>query len=148
MVRLHCECRRRTAAPRRQRRKQMTQLPTLFVSHGAPTLAIDDSPARRFLLSYGDVLGKPRAILVLSAHFETPVATVTASSAPETIYDFWGFPEALYDITYPAPGDSALAGRVTELLSVAGIPAGQDDQRGLDHGASVKRYSRCATKAY
>ena len=115
----------------------MTQLPTLFVSHGAPTLAIDDSPARRFLLSFGDVLGKPRAILVLSAHFETPVATVTSSSAPETIYDFWGFPRALYDITYPAPGDPALASRVTELLSAAGIPARLDEHRGLDHGAWV-----------
>jgi 4,5-DOPA dioxygenase extradiol len=109
----------------------------MFVSHGAPTLAIDDSPARRFLLNYGDVLGKPRAILVLSAHFEAPVATVTASSAPETIYDFWGFPQALYDMKYPAPGDPAVASRVVELLSASGIAARLDEDRGLDHGAWV-----------
>ena len=115
----------------------MAQLPTLFVSHGAPTLVIDDSPARRFLAEYGNVLGKPRAILMLSAHFEAPVATVTASAAPDTIHDFWGFPRALYDITYPAPGDPALAGRVTELLSASGIPARLDQDRGLDHGAWV-----------
>ena len=113
----------------------MTQLPTLFVSHGAPTLAIDDSPARRFLSNYGDVLGKPRALLVLSAHFEAP--TVTAGSAPATIYDFWGFPQALYDMTYPAPGDPAVASRVTEVLSASGIPARLDEDRGLDHGAWV-----------
>ena len=115
----------------------MTQMPTLFVSHGAPTLAIDDSPARRFLLNYGNVLGKPRAILVLSAHYEAPAATVTASAAPETIYDFRGFPQALYDITYPAPGDPALANRVVILLAAADIPARLDEQRGLDHGAWV-----------
>ena len=115
----------------------MTRLPTLFVSHGAPTLVIDDSPARRFLTGYGDVLGKPKAILMLSAHFDAPVATVTASSAPETIHDFWGFPQALYDIVYPAPGDPALASRVVELLSSAGIPARLDEERGLDHGAWV-----------
>ena len=115
----------------------MTPLPTLFVSHGAPTLVIDDSPARRFLKNFGNVLGKPRAILVLSAHFDAHLATVTTSSAPETIHDFWGFPHALYDITYPAPGDSALARRVSELLSAAGVPARLDEKRGLDHGAWV-----------
>lgn len=115
----------------------MTQLPTLFVSHGAPTLVIDDSPARRFLAGYGNALGKPRAILVLSAHFEAPVATVTAGASPRTIHDFWGFPQALYDITYPAPGEPVLASRVTELLSAAGVPARLDEERGLDHGAWV-----------
>lgn len=115
----------------------MTQSPTLFVSHGAPTLVLDDSPARRFLMSYGKVLGKPRAILVLSAHFDRPVATVTSSSAPETIHDFGGFPDALYEITYPAPGDPALANKVDDLLSAAGIPVRQDEQRGLDHGAWI-----------
>lgn len=118
----------------------MTPLPTLFVSHGAPTLVIDDSPARRFLEGYGNVLGKPRAILVLSAHFDAPVATVTAGASPRTIHDFWGFPQALYDITYPAPGEPTLAHRVTELLSAAGVPARLDEERGLDHGAWVPLY--------
>jgi 4,5-DOPA dioxygenase extradiol len=60
----------------------------MFVSHGAPTLVIDDSPARRFLMGYGKVLGKPRAILMLSAHFEAPTATLTSSASPTTIHDF------------------------------------------------------------
>lgn len=115
----------------------MAQWPTLFVSHGAPTLAVDDSAAHRFLTTCGKSLGKPKAILVLSAHFEAPTATVTASESPQTIYDFRGFPEALYDITYPAPGDPALARRISELLSTAGITTRMDGERGLDHGAWI-----------
>ncbi len=115
----------------------MTKLPTMFVSHGAPTLAIDDSPAHRFLSTCGESLGRPKAILVLSAHFEAPTATVTASASPDIIYDFWGFPDALYDITYPAPGDPALAHRISGLVSAAGIPTRLDEKRGLDHGAWI-----------
>ena len=115
----------------------MAQLPTLFVSHGAPTLAIDDSAARHFLEALGRSLGKPKAILVLSAHFDTATPTVTASPAPETIYDFWGFPDALYDITYPAPGSPPLAARVSDLLSTQGLPVQADNERGLDHGAWI-----------
>lgn len=114
-----------------------TRLPTLFVSHGAPTLAIDDSAAHQFLRSYGQHLGKPKAILMLSAHFEAPFATVTASLAPETVYDFWGFPKELYDITYPAPGDPDLAARIGTLMGDGGIPVQADATRGLDHGAWV-----------
>lgn len=115
----------------------MTQLPTLFVSHGAPTLVVDDSPARQFLASLGRRLGKPKAILLLSAHFDAPTSTVTASLAPETIYDFQGFAEALYTMTYPAPGDPALARRVRDLMSAAGVTTYLDEDRGLDHGAWI-----------
>lgn len=115
----------------------MTQLPTLFVSHGAPTLAIEDGPAHRFLKDCGRRLGKPTAILMLSAHFEAPIATVTTSRSPETIYDFGGFPEALYNITYPAPGDPGLARRVSALLHAGGVPTREHATRGLDHGAWV-----------
>lgn len=115
----------------------MTQLPTLFVSHGAPTLAINDGSAHRFLKTCGKSLGKPKAILMLSAHFEAPTATVTGSVAPGTIHDFRGFPEALYDISYPAPGDPFLAQRVSTLLSTAGIETHIDEERGLDHGAWI-----------
>jgi 4,5-DOPA dioxygenase extradiol len=110
-------------------------MPTLFVSHGAPTLAIADGPAHQFLIDCGKKLGKPKAILMLSAHFEAPAATVTASLAPATIYDFGGFPEALYDITYPAPGYPNLARRVADLVQAGGIPVRADPTRGLDHGA-------------
>ena len=115
----------------------MTRLPTLFVSHGAPTLATDDGPAHRYLKDWGKSLEKPRAILMLSAHFEAPTATVTTSPAPETIYDFGGFPEELYQIEYPAPGDPGLANLVGTLLRAGGIPARTNPTRGFDHGAWV-----------
>ena len=115
----------------------MEQLPTLFVSHGAPTLAVEDSPAHQFLKSCGKSLGRPRAILVLSAHFDAPTATVTTSDAPETIYDFGGFPEELYKIVYPAPGQPELAERIRALLQAGGIPTQGNATRGLDHGAWV-----------
>ncbi|MBT8082788.1 MAG: dioxygenase [Gammaproteobacteria bacterium] len=115
----------------------MPQLPTMFVSHGAPTLAIEDGPAHRFLIESGRRLGKPAAILVLSAHFEAPAATVLTNPAPDTIYDFGGFDEALYRVTYPAPGDPALARRVRKLLEAGGIPVREDADRGLDHGVWV-----------
>ncbi len=109
----------------------------MFVSHGAPTLAIYDSPAHRFLADCGKHLGKPEAILVLSAHFEAPTATVTTNPAPDTVYDFVGFPQALYEMTYPAPGDPALARRVGALLQASEIPVREDSVRGLDHGAWI-----------
>lgn len=115
----------------------MRQFPTLFVSHGAPTLAIEPGPAHHFLRTLGEELGRPASIVVLSAHFDAPVATITAGAAPDTIYDFGGFPEALYKITYAAPGNPVLANQISNLLSAAGIPTRLDDDRGLDHGAWV-----------
>ena len=112
-------------------------MPTMFVSHGAPTLAIVDGPARRFLIGSGTSLERPAAILMLSAHFEAPTATVTTSMAPRTIHDFRGFNEALYRISYPAPGSPGLASRVRELLESGGLAAREDGHRGLDHGAWV-----------
>lgn len=113
------------------------RMPAVFVSHGAPTLAIEDGPAHRFLREYGQRLGKPRAILVLSAHFSTPVATVTAGEYPETIHDFGGFPDELYGMKYPAPGDPGLAEKVVELLTAGDVSAQLTPARGLDHGAWI-----------
>jgi len=112
-------------------------LPTLFVSHGAPTLVLDKVPTRDFLLGLGKSLPRPRAILAVSAHWDTSTARLSSSSAPHTMYDFYGFPDALYQMTYPAPGDPTLAGRVAELLYDANMRAELDPQRGLDHGAWV-----------
>ena len=112
-------------------------MPSLFVSHGAPTLAIEEGPAHRFFVDCGRKLGKPKAVLMLSAHFEASVATVTTGVRPVTIHDFGGFPKALYDITYPAPGDPALAEGITELLRSDDIPVQSDPARGFDHGAWV-----------
>jgi 4,5-DOPA dioxygenase extradiol len=114
----------------------MTALPTIFVSHGAPTLPLTDAPARGFLAGYGEQLGRPSAIIVVSAHWETAAPTLDIARAPETIHDFYGFPRALYEMRYAAPGDPALAGRAAALLATAGMPA-QLEPRGLDHGAWV-----------
>lgn len=114
-----------------------TRLPALFVSHGAPTLAVEDGAAHRFLAGLGERIGKPGAVLMISAHFEAPRPTVTAAERPETIHDFGGFPRELYELRYPAPGSPALAERVAGLLGDADMPARLDASRGLDHGAWV-----------
>jgi len=113
------------------------RMPVIFISHGAPTLAADDSEANRFLRGFGERLGRPRAILVVSAHFDAPVATVTAGESPTTIHDFGGFPRALYELRYPAPGDPGLAERVARPLAEAGIDVQRSTNRGFDHGAWV-----------
>ncbi|WP_337995746.1 class III extradiol ring-cleavage dioxygenase [Oleispirillum naphthae] len=111
--------------------------PALFVSHGAPTLAIADGPARRFLAGLGEHLGHPEAVAVVSAHWTTPAPAVGTAAQPKTIHDFGGFPEEMYRLRYPAPGAPQAAARATELLDAAGLPAVRDAARGLDHGAWV-----------
>lgn len=113
------------------------RFPSVFVSHGAPFLAIEPSPTRDFLSGLGTMLGRPRAILVISAHWDTGEARVSAAGRPETIHDFYGFPEALYQLAYPAAGSPELAARVKALLDAGGIECRIDQQRGLDHGAWV-----------
>ena len=115
----------------------MTTQPILFVSHGAPSLAISDTPARRFLADYGAALPKPGAIAVVTAHWETDQPTVGGAATPATIHDFGGFPEALYRIRYAAPGAPELAQTIAARLRAAGMTAAVDPQRGLDHGAWV-----------
>ena len=119
----------------------MRRLPSLFVSHGSPMMALEPSPARTFLAGLGARLPRPRAILVVSAHhdaaFEGGKATVTASPAPPTIHDFGGFPDELFAMRYPAPGDPALAKRIVDLFAEHGLTVTPDPERGLDHGAWV-----------
>ncbi|QDL90830.1 dioxygenase [Paroceanicella profunda] len=112
------------------------RMPVLFVSHGSPTLALQDTPAVRFLQTLGESLPEARAVLVVSAHWETHRPTVSISERPETIHDFRGFPEALYAIHHDAPGAPDVAHEVAEVLAAAGW---QPDlaERGLDHGAWV-----------
>lgn len=112
-------------------------LPSLFLSHGAPTLPLTDTPARSFLSQFGGMLARPKAILVISAHWETQAPTISAVDRNETIHDFGGFPRALYELQYPAPGSPAVAARVSELLRASGIDCRIDRSRGLDHGAWV-----------
>ncbi|MDB5872075.1 MAG: hypothetical protein JWQ07_1517 [Ramlibacter sp.] len=115
----------------------MNRMPSLFVSHGAPTFAIEPALAGPLLNQLGRELPTPKAIVVLSPHWVTPNVRVGFAAAPETIHDFGGFPAELYRIQYPAPGSPAVAARALELLNAAGWNATADAQRGLDHGAWV-----------
>ncbi|MBL0423361.1 dioxygenase [Ramlibacter sp. AW1] len=115
----------------------MTALPTVFVSHGAPTFAIEPGLAGAQLRALGRALGKPRAILVVSPHWMTRGVEITATEQPGTVHDFGGFPRALYAIRYPAPGSPGLAARAQQALAAQGIQASLDTGRGLDHGAWV-----------
>ena len=115
----------------------MTALPTLFISHGAPTLAITDTAAHRFLQALGKQLPHPKAIVVASAHWETTEPRISAQVRNTTIHYFHGFPDALHRMQYPAPGDPALAAQIAGLLNAAGLGGTPDPARGLDHGAWV-----------
>lgn len=112
-------------------------IPSIFVSHGSPMLALTPSTAREFLAGLGDTMPRPRAILVVSAHWETERPMVNAVATNQTIHDFFGFPKALFELVYPAPGDAGLAQRIADRLGEAGFPTGIDQARGLDHGAWV-----------
>ncbi|MGH7070680.1 MAG: DODA-type extradiol aromatic ring-opening family dioxygenase [Acetobacteraceae bacterium] len=112
-------------------------MPALFVSHGSPMTAIEDTLAHRFLAGLGAELPRPRAILASSAHWETAQPMLNAVARNETIHDFYGFPPALFAISYNPPGAPDLAREITESLRAAGFTATLDDKRGLDHGAWV-----------
>jgi 4,5-DOPA dioxygenase extradiol len=112
-------------------------LPSLFLSHGAPTLPIIDAPVCDFLKALGQRLGRPKAILIASAHWETEQPMVNAVAVNDTIHDFGGFPRELYALRYGAPGAPDLAERVADLLCAGGMASTVDHSRGLDHGAWV-----------
>lgn len=110
------------------------RMPVLFLGHGSPMNAIEDNAWSRGWAEVARRLPRPRAVLCVSAHWETHgAAAVSASPAPTTIHDFGGFPQALFDVRYPAPGDAALAARVADLLAPDKVV--QHPTRGLDHGA-------------
>jgi 4,5-DOPA dioxygenase extradiol len=113
------------------------RMPTLFISHGSPNLVIDSSPARDFLAGYGHALGKPRAIVIASAHFNANRPAVVTDAHPGMIYDFGGFNPALFRMVYPAPGEPDLAARVAALLQTAGLAPAVVPERGYDHGVWV-----------
>jgi len=108
-------------------------MPVLFVGHGNPMNAIEPNRFHRRWEALGRELPLPRAVLCISAHWETRGLYLTAAEHPDTLHDFHGFPGALFDVRYPAPGDPCLAHRCAELL--AGDGARLDPRRGLDHGA-------------
>ena len=114
-----------------------TQRNVLFVPHGAPTFALQPGAAGAAMTKLAQSLKAPRAIVVVSPHWETAVATVGTATQLETIYDFGGFDPRLYELRYPATGCPAAAQQVVAALQAQGCPVQQDAHRGLDHGAWI-----------
>jgi 4,5-DOPA dioxygenase extradiol len=112
-------------------------MPSVFLSHGAPTLAIEAGAAHEYLKIASADFARPEAIIVISAHHIRSGPGVTIDAKPQTIYDFSGFPEALYQISYAAPGAPKLARRIIDDLKWAGFSAYAEQNRGLDHGAWI-----------
>ncbi|MBY4676689.1 dioxygenase family protein [Marinobacterium arenosum] len=115
----------------------MTMAPLFFISHGAPTFALEPGLLGGKLAAIGRQLPTMNAVLVVSPHWQTDEFRVMACAKPETIHDFGGFPEALYQLQYPAPGAPQYATAAAKLLAKAGYSVSLDDFRGLDHGAWV-----------
>lgn len=109
------------------------KMPALFLGHGSPMNAIEDNEFVATFRQLGKDLVKPNAILCVSAHWETKGTFVTAMQNPRTIHDFGGFPQALFDVQYPAPGSPELAVETQKIITKTEI--GLDDKWGLDHGA-------------
>nr|WP_255441540.1 MULTISPECIES: class III extradiol ring-cleavage dioxygenase [unclassified Synechococcus] len=109
----------------------------MFVAHGSPMFALQPGAAGAALAEFATTLQRPQAVLVISPHWETELATVGTASQLDTIHDFGGFDPALYAIQYPASGSPQAAQQVVEALKAAGLPVSTDPQRGLDHGAWV-----------
>ena len=112
-------------------------LPSLFISHGSPMLALQPGASGPALARLASKLPKPRAIVVVSAHWESRELRVGSAAQPRTWHDFGGFPPELYQVQYPAPGNPTLAADIIQLLSAANLPAQLDAERPLDHGVWV-----------
>lgn len=111
----------------------ISRMPSLFISHGAPSIAIEQDDFTRAVAAFGKSLRGARAIAVVSAHWQARSVRVNAVARPETIYDFLGFSQELYKIRYEAPGDPVLAREIAALLGGAAL----EEQRGWDHGLWV-----------
>jgi aromatic ring-opening dioxygenase catalytic subunit (LigB family) len=118
-----------------------TVMPVVFVPHGGGPMPLLGEPNHReliaFLQNLGQQLPRPRAILMISAHWEESIASVSSSPSPAMIYDYQGFPPESYEFQYPAAGDPILAQEIVDRLAGAGIPARLDPERGYDHGTFV-----------
>ncbi|VVO36417.1 4,5-DOPA dioxygenase extradiol [Pseudomonas fluorescens] len=111
--------------------------PSLYISHGSPMLALEPGASGPALARLAAEIPKPKAIVIVSAHWESNELLVSGNPQPETWHDFGGFPKALFKVQYPAPGDPSLAAEVTELLKTAGFAARIDSNRPFDHGVWV-----------
>jgi 4,5-DOPA dioxygenase extradiol len=110
-------------------------MPALFIGHGNPMNAIEETVYSAAWRDAAAAIPRPRAILCISAHWETEGTLVTAMEQSKTIHDFYGFPDALYQVQYPAPGSRELAGRVRQLVSSTAVSLDDGYSWGLDHGA-------------
>jgi 4,5-DOPA dioxygenase extradiol len=110
-------------------------LPSFFLAHGTPALVLENNEYTRFLRMLALQLPLPKAVVIFSSHWESHRQLISAAVQYETIHDFFGFPEQLYQITYPAKGDITLAYYIQSLLSEEGIGSELNDTRGLDHGS-------------
>lgn len=113
------------------------KMPVLFLSHGAPTLALDPGETGATWRQIAATIPRPSSILVISAHWETRIPTVSSVLHPQTLHDFGGFSETLYQLRYAAPGAPLMAEAVVQALQQAGIAVAMDNNRGLDHGAWI-----------
>ncbi|MGZ7459285.1 DODA-type extradiol aromatic ring-opening family dioxygenase [Pseudomonas sp. Ma2-10] len=111
--------------------------PSLYISHGSPMLALEPGASGPALARLAAELPKPKAIVIVSAHWESNELLVSGNPKPETWHDFGGFPQALFDVQYPAPGHPQLATEVVELLKANGLAAAIDVKRPFDHGVWV-----------
>ena len=118
----------------------MSQAPVLFISHGAPTFALEPGLLGPQLNALGAQLVNVKAVLVVSPHWQTRDVRVATTQKPETVHDFGGFPAELYPLQYPAKGHPELANAAAKMLTTAGFTTGLDERRGLDHGAWVPLY--------
>ena len=114
-----------------------SRMPVVFVSHGAPDALLKAPSTIACWQQISKSMPRPKAILVLSAHWEAAVPTISMAAQPETIYDFGGFARELYDLRYPAPGATSLAQRVVKRFAETGMALQRHPSRGLDHGAWV-----------
>lgn len=112
-------------------------LPSLFIAHGAPNLAMENNEYTKFLQNLPQQFSKPKAILLFSAHWEHGIQSVSGVENYDMIYDFYGFPDELYQMKYPAVGDRKLTKEIETLFAQQGVPCRVDEKRGLDHGAWV-----------
>lgn len=119
-----------------QKAPKQDRLPVLYLSHGAPPLA-DDREWTEQLADWSGRIARPRAVLMISAHWEEAPLTLGATTTQPLVYDFWGFPQRYYQVEYPAPGAPELAADVRKLLHSPEYPVHTDESRGLDHGAYV-----------
>ncbi|WP_339220209.1 class III extradiol ring-cleavage dioxygenase [Paenibacillus sp. FSL H8-0332] len=110
-------------------------MPSYFFAHGAPSIVLEDNAYTKLLKEFKDHMPKPKAIILFSAHWEETVQSVGAAATYDTIYDFGGFQDELYQMTYPAHGDPALVEQIQKLLTAGGVKNVRNEQRGLDHGA-------------